>query len=102
MDMMKLVKKTLQLGVGVSMFILAAGGLSFIPGVSVLGDFVSRIYGIPYIGNVIAVAGGFGILFGAIYISTGRDILGLGKASFTPGAGLKEVTGTAKKIVGAV
>lgn len=102
MDIMELGKKTLQLGVGVSMFILAAGGLSFIPGVSALGDFVSGIYGIPYLGNIIAVAGGIGILFGAIYISTGRDILGLGKASISPGAGLKEVTGTAKKIVGAV
>ena len=68
MDMMKLVKKTLQFGVGVSMFILAAGGLSFIPGASAAGDFVSGIYGIPYLGNVIAVAGGFGILFGAIYL----------------------------------
>ncbi len=84
------------------MFILAAGGLSFIPGVPALGNFVSGIYGIPYLGNVIAVAGGIGIIFGAIYISTGRDILGLGEASFSPGAGLKEVTGTAKKIVGAI
>jgi hypothetical protein len=102
MDMMKLVKKTLQLGVGVSMFILAAGGLSFIPGASAAGDFVSGIYGIPYLGNVIAVAGGFGIIFGAIYIFSGQDILGLGEASVSPGAGLNEVTGVAKKIVGAV
>ncbi len=102
MKIMNLGKTALQLGVGVSMMITAMSGLSFIPGMDGLKDTVSMIYGIPYLGTVIAAAGGIGIFFGAIYISTGEDILGLGSVSVAPGAGLKEITGTAKKLVGAI
>ena len=39
-------------------------------------------YGIPYLGNVIAVAGGIGIPQQFTFL-TGRDIFGIGKASIS-------------------
>ena len=110
------IKETLirgmQLGVGITMFVGVTSALSTLP---IIGDGIEKIrdgaqslfgieaFGIP-IGGIVGTLGGIGFFTGFYYILTNRnDIFGrTGKAAFSPGAALGEVTGTAKKIIDAV
>lgn len=111
-ELKKLLIRGMQLGVGITMFVGVTSALSTLPGVGnaigMVRDgaqslFSFELVGIP-IGGIIGTLGGIGFLTGFYYILTNRnDIFGrTGKAAFSPGAAIDEITGTAQKIIDAV
>ena len=108
----ELLIRGMQLGVGITMFVGVTSALSTLPIIGSAAEairdgaqslFGFELLGIP-IGGIVGTLGGIGFLTGFYYILTNRsDIFGrTGKAAFSPGAALGEVTGTAKKIIDAV
>ena len=111
-ELKKLLISGMKLGVGITAFVGITSALTPLPvigkyfgtikdGAQSLFDF--EVKGVP-IGPFIGTLGGIGIVTGFYYILTARrDMVGrVGKAAFTPGAAIDEITGTAKKLVGAI
>jgi hypothetical protein len=108
--MKELLVKGMQLGVGITALVGVTSALTTLP---IIGGFAGtirdyaqslfdfEILSVP-IGGIVGTLGGLGFIFGFWWIATGWDFYGLGEDSFSPGAGFKEVTGVAKKIVDAV
>lgn len=108
----ELLIRGMQLGVGITMFVGVTSALSTLPIIGSAAEairdgaqslFGFELLGIP-VGGIVGTLGGIGFLTGSYYILTNStDIFGrTGKAAFSPGAALGEVTGTAKKIIDAV
>ncbi len=108
----KLLIRGMQLGVGITAFVGVTSALTPLPVIGkyfgIVKDgaqslFSSEVMGVP-IGPFIGTLGGIGILTGFYYILTNSgDIIGrTGKAAFSPGAAIDEITGTAQKIIDAV
>jgi hypothetical protein len=109
-ELKKLLISGMKLGVGITAFVGITSALTPLPvigkyfgtikdGAQSLFDF--EVKGVP-IGPFIGTLGGIGIVTGFYYILTARrDMVGrVGKAAFTPGAAIDEITGTAKKLTG--
>jgi hypothetical protein len=107
-ELKKLLISGMKLGVGITAFVGITSALTPLPvigkyfgtikdGAQSLFDF--EVKGVP-IGPFIGTLGGIGIVTGFYYILTARrDMVGrVGKAAFTPGAAIDEITGTAKKL----
>lgn len=108
----ELLIRGMQLGVGITAFVGVASALSTLP---VFGNTIGMIrdgaqslfgfelLGIP-VGGIVGTLGGIGFFTGFYYILTNSsDIIGrTGKAAFSPGAAIDEITGTAQKIIDAV
>lgn len=108
----KLLISGMKLGVGITAFVGVTSALTPLPVIGkyfgIVKDgaqslFSSEVMGVP-IGPFIGTLGGIGILTGFYYILTARmDMVGrVGKAAFTPGAAIDEITGVAQKIANAV
>ena len=101
----------MQLGVGITALVGVTSALTPLPGIigksfGMISEgaqslFNFEIMSVP-IGGFIGTLGGIGLLFVFWNIFSGHDMWGIGAEVGSPGAGLKEITGTAKKIVDAV
>ena len=102
--------KGMQLGVGITALVGVTSALAPLPLVGGFAEMIRdgaqslfnfEVWGVP-IGGFIGTLGGIGLIFVFWNIFSGHDMWGIGAKVGSPGAGLKEVTGTAKKIVDAV
>ena len=111
-ELKKLLIRGMQLGVGITAFVGVTSALSTLPGIgNAIGTvrdgaqalFSFELLGIP-IGGIVGTLGGIGFFTGFYYILFNTsDIIGrTGKAAFSPGAAIDEITGTAQKIIDAV
>ena len=109
--MMKMIKNVIVAGMQIGVGIIALVGLTntLSPLSSVFADigtwanglFGIEVLGFP-IGGYIGILGSIGLFFGFYRLLTGKDIFGIGQKALEPGAGLKEVAGTAKGIISSV
>ncbi len=102
----------MQLGVGITMLVGVTSALSTLPIIGKASEairdgaqslFGFELLGIP-VGGIVGTLGGIGFFTGFYYILTNSsDIISrTGKAAFSPGAAIDEITGTAQKIIDAV
>ena len=106
----ELLIRGMQLGVGITMFVGVTSALSTLPiigsAAEAIRDGAQSLFGFELLELLVVSSEHLSNCFltGFYYILTNRnDIFGrTGKAAFSPGAALGEVTGTAKKIIDAV
>ena len=106
MDIKNMMIRLMQLGVGITALVGVSMSLSGVPIVGPTFEWIasqlSSILTWNVIGPALGIAGGLGMFFGLVWLGTGQDLWGLGSGAFSPGAGLREVTGTVKGVVGSI
>ena len=109
--MMKTIKNVIVAGMQIGVGIIALVGLTnTLSPLSLvfadIGTWANGLFGIEVLGFPIGVyigmLGTIGFLSIFLLLLTSMDPFGIARTASEPGAGLKEITGTAKKIVGAV
>lgn len=109
--MMKMIKNVIVSGMQIGVGIIALVGLTntLSPLSSVFADigtwanglFGIEVFGFP-VGSIVGILGGIGFFSIFWLLFTGKDFLGISRKASKPGAGLKEITGTAKGIISSV